>query len=167
MRRISGSHCPRNSGIEYSLLSMVRITPEVIPWLTVCNLNTFSPYLLALAGNTVFKCLRCQRLARKTKQQCHTNGYDLDGSPGEKVCLNFVGPLKPIKKGHTSLLTIVDVYTRWFTAWPVKSQKAEMVIKHLIMDYFPDSGVPSVVHFWQWACFYSPCFPSRNGGLWC
>ena len=33
---------------------------------------------------------------------------------------------------------------RWFTAWPVKNQKAKTVIKHLICDYFPD--VPSVVH---------------------
>ena len=66
--------------------------------------------------------------------------------PGEKVCLDFVGPLKPTKKGHTSLLTVVDVYTRWFTAWPVKNQKAETVIKFLVRDYFPDRGVPSVVH---------------------
>ena len=57
-----------------------------------------------------------------------------------------MGPLKPTKKGHTSLLTVVDVYTRWFTAWPVKNQKAETVIKHLVGDYFPDRGVPSVVH---------------------
>ena len=78
--------------------------------------------------------------------QRHTYGHDLVGSPGEKVCLNFVGPLKPTKKGHTSLLTIVDVYTRWFTAWLVKNQKAETVIKHLVWDSFSDRGVPSVVH---------------------
>ena len=62
------------------------------------------------------------------------------------VCLDFVGPLKPTKKGHTSLLTVFDVYTRWFTAWPVKNQKAETVIKFLVRDYFPDRGVPFVVH---------------------
>ena len=64
----------------------------------------------------------------------------------KKVCLDFVGPLKPTKNGHTSLLTIVDVYTRWFTAWPVKNQKAETVIKFLVRDYFPYRRVPSVVH---------------------
>ena len=32
------------------------------------------------------------------------------------------------------------------TAWPVRNQKAETVIKHLVRDYFPDCGVPSVVH---------------------
>ena len=84
-------------------------------------------------------------MAKKSAQR-HTYGYDLVGSPGEKVCLDFVGPLKPTKKGHTSLLTVVDVYTRWFTAWPVKNQKAETVIKLLVREYFPTRGVPSVVH---------------------
>ena len=103
------------------------------------------PRLVSICREFVFKCPRCQRLAKKTAQR-HTYGYDLVGSPGEKVCLDFVGPLKPTKKGYTSLLTVVDVYTRWFTAWPVKNQKAETVIKHLIRDYIPDHGVPSVVH---------------------
>ena len=109
------------------------------------QLKYIFPRLITVCREFVFKCPRCQRLARKTAQR-HTYGHDLVGSPGEKVCLDFVGPLKPTKKGYTSLLTIVDVYTRWFTAWPVKNQKAETVIKHLVRDYFPDRGVPSVVH---------------------
>ena len=109
------------------------------------QLKYIFPRLISVCREFVFKCPRCQRLARKTAQR-HTYGYDLVGSPGEKVCLDFVGPLKPTKKGHTSLLTIVDVYTRWFTAWPVKNQKAETVIKHLVRDYFPDRGVLSFVH---------------------
>ena len=109
------------------------------------QLKYIFPRLVSFCREYVFKCPRCQRLSNKTAQR-HTYGYDLVGSPGEKVCLDFVGPLKPTKKGHTSLLTVVDVYTRWFTAWPVKNQKAETVIKFLIRDYFPDRGVPSVVH---------------------
>ena len=109
------------------------------------QLKYIFPRLVIVCREYMFKCRRCQRLAKKTAQR-HTYGYDLVGSPGEKICLDFVGPLKPTKKGHTSLLTIVDVYTRWFTAWPVKNQKAETVIKFLVRDYFPDRGVPSVVH---------------------
>ena len=109
------------------------------------QLKYIFPRLVSFCREYVFKCPRCQKLSNK-KAQRHTYGYDLVGSPGEKVCLDFVGPLKPTKKGHTSLLTVVDVYTRWFTAWPVKNQKAETVIKFLVRDYFPDRGVPSVVH---------------------
>ena len=109
------------------------------------QLKYIFPRLVSYCREYVFKCPRCQRLAKKSAQR-HTYGYDLVGSPGEKVCLDFVGPLKPTKKGHTSLLTVVDVYTRWFTAWPVKNQKAETVIKFLVRDYFPTRGVPSVVH---------------------
>ena len=109
------------------------------------QLKYIFPRLVSVCREYVFKCPGCQRLSKKTAQR-HTYGYDLVGSPGEKICLDFVGPLKPTKKGHTSLLTVVDVYTRWFTAWPVKNQKAETVIKLLVRDYFPDRGVPSVVH---------------------
>ena len=109
------------------------------------QLKYIFPRLVSFCREYVFRCPRCQRLAKKSAQR-HTYGYDLVGSPGEKVCLDFVGPLKPTKKGHTSLLTVVDVYTRWFTAWPVKNQKAETVIKLLVREYFPTRGVPSVVH---------------------
>ena len=109
------------------------------------QLKYIFPRHVSACREYVFRCPRCQRLTRKTSQ-LHTYGHDLVGSPGEKVCLDFVGPLKPTKKGHTSLLTIVDVYTRWFSAWPVKNQKAETVIKHLVRDYFPERGIPSVVH---------------------
>ena len=53
--------------------------------------------LISVCREFVFKCPRCQRLGRKTAQR-HTYGHDLVGSPGEKVCLDFVGPLKPTKK---------------------------------------------------------------------
>ena len=58
----------------------------------------------------------------KKKTQHHTYGHDIIRSPGKKVCLDFVGLLKRTKKGHTSLLTVVDTYTRWFHAWPIKNQ---------------------------------------------
>ena len=104
------------------------------------NLKTFFLRLISICREFVFKCPRCQFLTKKTAQH-YRYGYDLVGSPGEKICLDFVGPLEPTKKGYTSLLTVVNVYTRWFTAWPVKNQKGD-----LIRDYFLDQGVPSVVH---------------------
>ena len=122
------------------------------------------PRLVSVCREYVFKCPRCQRLAKKTSQR-HTYGYDLVGSPGEKICLDFVGPLKLTKKGHSSLLTIIDVYTRWFTAWPVKNQKAETVIKHLVRDYFPDRGVPSIVHSDNGPAFIAHVFQVAMAGL--
>ena len=129
------------------------------------QLKYIFPRLVSFCREYVFKCPQCQKLSSNKTAQRHTYGYDLVGSPGEKICLDFIGPLKPTKKGHTSLLTVVDVYTRWFTAWPVKNQKAETVIKFLIRDYFPDRGVPSVVHSDNGPAFFSLCFPSGHGSL--
>ena len=89
---------------------MVRTTLVVILWQTVCNLSTFFPDLSVLAGNMCLNVLVANHWQGRQAQR-HTYGYDLVGSPGEKVCLDIVGPLKPTKKGHTSLLTIIDVYT--------------------------------------------------------
>ena len=146
MKRMSGFPYLRNSGQGYFLQSLHgKNHPGGNSLAESVQLKYIFPRLVSVCREYVFKCPNCQRLARKTAQ-CHTYGYDLVGSPGEKVCLDFVGPLKLTKKGHTSLLTIVNVYTGWFTAWPVKNHKAETVIKHLVRNYFPDRGVPSVVH---------------------
>ena len=121
------------------------------------QLRYFFPRLVTTCRDFVTQCMRCQRLRAKTPQR-HTYAHDLVGSPGEKICIDFVGPLKPTKRGHTSLLTIVDVFTRWFHAWPVKNQKAETVVKHLIRDYFPDRGIPLVVHSDNGPAFISEIF---------
>ena len=109
---------------------------------SMTGLRFYFPRLVTLSRQFVFHCPRCQKLVTK-KAQRHTYGYDIVGSPGEKICLDFVGPLKKTRRGHTSLLTLVDVYTRWFHAWPVKDQRAETVIKHLIRDYIPLKGSQS------------------------
>ena len=70
------------------------------------QLKYIFPRLVSICLEFVFKCPRCQRLAKKTAQR-HTYGYDLVGSPGEKICLDFVGPLKPIKKGSLPLSTSI------------------------------------------------------------
>ena len=61
------------------------------------QLKYIFPRLVSFCREYVFKCPRCQKLSSKTAQR-HTYGYDLVGSPGEKVCLDFVGPLKPQRK---------------------------------------------------------------------
>ena len=105
----------------------------------------YFPRLVTLSRQYIFQCPCCQKPAKK-KSQHHTYGYDITGSPGEKVCLDFVGPLRKTKRGNVALLTLVDVYTRWFHAWPVKNQTTDTVIKILIKDYIPLRGVPTVVH---------------------
>ena len=103
------------------------------------------PRMVSICRDYVLKCLRCQRLAKK-KSQKHTYAHDLIGAPNEKICIDFVGPLSPSSRGHRYLLTVVDVYTRWFEAWPIKKANATTVIKHLIRDYIPYRGIPSIVH---------------------
>ena len=115
------------------------------------------PRIVSICRDYVLKCPRCQRLSKK-KSQRHTYAHDLVGFPGEKISIDFVGPLSPSSKGHRYLLTLVDVYTRWFEAWPVKRTDAATVIRHLVRDYIPYKGVPAVVHSDNGPAFIAAAF---------
>ena len=110
---------------------MAEIIPEEIPWPMPFSLNTFSRDLSAFVMNLYINVLVANVSLKTLRNITHTD-TTLSVAQEKKICLDFVGPLKPTKKGYTSLLTVVDVYTRWFTAWPVKNQKAEKVIKSLV-----------------------------------
>ena len=84
---------------------------------SVVSQRFFFPRLVSICRDFVFRCAPCQKLAKR-KPQKHTYGFDIVGSPGEKICLDFVGPLRRTKKGNTSLLTVVDTYTDGSTPGP-------------------------------------------------
>ena len=111
----------------------------------VVSQRFFFPKLVSTCREFVATCPRCQR-QRQHDPQRHTYAHDLVGSPGEKLCIDFVGPLHRTRSGNVAILTAVDCYTKWFEAWPVKDQTAKTVIKHLTRDYIPRHGVPATVH---------------------
>ena len=117
----------------------------------------FFPRLVSTCREFVATCARCQK-NRAHSPQRHTYAHDLVGSPGEKLCIDFVGPLHRTRKGNVAILTAVDCYTKWFDAWPVKDQTANTVIKHLVKDYIPHHGVPATVHSDNGPAFISQVF---------
>ena len=65
------------------------------------------------------------------------------GIPQYKVSMDLVGPLKPSKEGnHRYILTIMDNFTRFFTAVAIENKEAETVAKAFLKHYIAVFGCP-------------------------
>ena len=115
------------------------------------------PRLTTVVKEYVAYCFRCQQNRRKDPQR-HTFEADSSGYPGEKICIDFVGPLVASTQGNRYLFTILDTFTKWFTAYPCPNQKSDTAINLLVNRYIPDRGFPNTCH--------SDAGPAFNAKLW-
>lgn len=51
----------------------------------------------------------------------------------------------PISNGHTYLLTILDRYTRWPEAYPLKKMEAKTVVSVFISHWISRYGIPAEI----------------------
>ena len=117
----------------------------------------FFPRITTVVKEHVAYCLRCQQNRRKEPQR-HTFEADSTGYPGEKICIDFVGPLTLSENGNRYLFTILDTFTKWFTAYPCQDQKSNTAIDLLVHRYIPERGFPATCH--------SDAGPAFNAKLW-
>ena len=69
------------------------------------------------------------RVARGEQQLFHA-GYAL-----ERVHIDIMGPLVETQKGNKYILVIVDQFTKWVEAFPLKNQLAETVAGVVVREF--------------------------------
>ncbi len=100
-------------------------------------------------------CASCQKKEDQQKGQRHTHATVPVGYPFQRLSLDFVGPLPKSKRGNVLLLTVLDTFSRWLEAFPVRSATAEAVATLLEKEIFSRYGFPEVLHSDQGAQFTS------------
>jgi len=65
------------------------------------------------------------------------------GAPEEKVAIDITGPHPHTSKGNNFMVTMLDHFTKYAFAFPVRTHDAVTVAKHLVERVFLVYGVPS------------------------
>ncbi|UYV70935.1 K02A2.6-like [Cordylochernes scorpioides] len=65
--------------------------------------------------------------------------------PFEHLALDFIGPLEATPRGYSSILTIVDLFTKFPILIPTKDQCANTVVRALLERIITTFGVPKTI----------------------
>ena len=79
--------------------------------------------------------------------------------PMERVSLDIIGPIYPATENdNLYILTVVDYFTRFVEAYPLKYQTAQTVADKLVNEFICRYGIPSIIHSDRGKCFVSELF---------
>jgi hypothetical protein len=103
---------------------------------TVANIleNTEAwPYMRSQVTKFIHQCDICQRTNEKANHVV-TKSYTIPSDfPFERVQMDLIGPLNPDEQGNTHILVVVDCFSRFLTAYPIKGTKAAEVAEALLL----------------------------------
>ena len=102
--------------------------------------------MLAFTSTLLRTCKQCQTKVGNSKDQRALLRPSLSGYPFQKLSLDFVGPLPTSSKGNAYILTVLDTFTRWLEAFPLRAATADRVVKILIKEIFSRYGLCEQLH---------------------
>ena len=93
-------------------------------------------------GERARQCLECQRSKVQRHIKAPLQKLPMPKSRFGHVQIDLVGPL-PVCQGFEYLMTVVDRFTRWPEAVPIKDMKAPTVAKAYVTHWVSRMGVPA------------------------
>ena len=105
------------------------------------------------------ECIPCQAAKIRTHTKTAPDHIAIPSRRFDHIHLDIVGPLPP-SQGHTHLLTIVDRFTRWPTAIPLRSTDTRSCVRALLMHWVSTFGVPANITSDRGAQFTSQIWKS-------
>lgn len=64
------------------------------------------------------------------------------GEPWEKLAIDVTGPFPRSRNGFVYMFTVIDCFTKYAFAYPVRSHEASVIAKILVDKVFAEFGVP-------------------------
>ena len=98
-------------------------------------------YMRSQVKKYISECDICQRHDIRPNITV-TKGYSTTGhAPFQCINMDIIGPLAEDTKGHKYILVLIDCFTRYVTAWPLKTNSGEEVA-NAILSHSQFFGVP-------------------------
>ena len=91
--------------------------------------------------NYVRTCVGCQRASRKDRARAPLQPLQCESEPFSKVAFDLVGPLPRSTSGFKYILTMMDLYTKFPAAIPLKKVDNATVIEAML-EIFACYGLP-------------------------
>lgn len=110
------------------------------------------------------QCIACQKSKIHRHNKTPLVRYELTENRFDHINVDIVGPLPPSNE-HRYLVTIIDRFTRWTEAIPVKNITADTIASAIIDNWFSRFGIPSKITTDQGRQFDSELFNQMNQRL--
>ena len=91
---------------------------------------------------SVQSCAECARYKRGLAPRQGPLQSLLTGEPWERIGVDITGPHPRSRNGYVYILTLVDYFSKWADAFPLRNQEATTVAKVLIDRVFAYFGTP-------------------------
>ena len=114
------------------------------------------------------QCHPCQVKSQKAPKQKNVHRPSIQaGAPLQVWSMDILGPLRASSEGHRYLLTLKDVFSKWFEAIPLSNPTSKKVLGTLQMLY-ARFGHPLQVHTDNASYFRSQMMQEafRRAGIW-
>ena len=111
-----------------------------------CWKRVFMFRLVQELHRVIQQCHACQVKSQKTPVQKDVHRLSVKaGAPFQVWSMDVLGPLRASSEGHRYLLTLKDVFSKWFEAIPLSNTTSEKVLRAL-QTVYARFGYPLQVH---------------------
>jgi Tat protein secretion system quality control protein TatD with DNase activity len=100
------------------------------------------PLMRSTVQNFLKECLTCAEIKSPWKTPRAPLHPIITGRPNELICLDIVGPISEAKSGNKYILTILDHFTKWVEAIPLKEHTAPTIATALVTRWICRFGIP-------------------------
>lgn len=94
--------------------------------------------------NFTRRCERCLKFKAKRVMKEPLRYFEKGSTPNSIIACDCVGPLTRSTDGHLYVITVIDLFSRYLTAIPVRNIKATTIIRELTR-YFCNHGMPKTI----------------------
>ncbi|UYV76084.1 K02A2.6-like, partial [Cordylochernes scorpioides] len=117
----------------------------------------FWPRMRTEVQNYIRRCENCQ-FSNQGASKAANAPHFRPMQPFEHIAIDFIGPLETTPQGHNSILSIMDLFTKYPILVPTRDQTAGTVVKALVDRVITHHGEPKTVLSDRGSAFISQVF---------